>query len=524
VALALADLEDPLDESAGSPLWWVRRLHGRILARRIGLRKVKRYYKGDFEWRYADRKLRKVFGHIFYETRFGVNWMKLIVSGVQERMQIDGIRVGNASESDDDAWALWQSANLDARSAKVHQIALLYGCSYVTVWPSDDPDQPDFKIDHPAFAAVEMDPDNELDRLAGLRTYIDVKGYLHAQLFLPDQAYFYVSPNPVGPTGAAAHEARETSSMTWMVDNLVIDNGTMENPFSVVPMVPFYNGPQSEWPGEADDRYLVERSELWPAMPIQDAINSVLLNTLLVANQQGFEQRWVTGLDVQYDDQGRPKPPFEEGITRLWQAEGTDTKFGGFQPTNPAPLSNFIDQLVRQLAAVSQIPPHYLEPQADRLSADSIRAAESGLISKLEHKQLLFGDPWEEVMRLAGLVTHNDDLAEANAAEMMWRDPETLTMAALYDASMKSVAIGIPWRARMEKLGYTPQQIERMEEERKEDAKLDAANPDVPTSATLQMKPPGPWETPVPATVPPSPNAPATQNQPVPVQPGAQSQ
>lgn len=502
-------------------MWWVRRLHGRIIARRIGLRRVKRYYKGDFQWRYADRKLRKVFGNVFYETRFGVNWMKLIVSGVQERMQIDGIRVGNAQDADDTAWDLWQSANLDARSAKVHQIALLYGCSYVTVWPSDDPDQPDFKIDHPAFAAVEMDPDDELSRLAGLRMYVDVKGYLHAQLFLPDQAYFYVSPTPVTATGATAHE--EKSTMTWVIDDTVIDFGTMDNPFGVVPMIPFYNGPQSEWPGEEDDRYLVERSELWPAMPIQDAINSVLINTLLVANQQGFAQRWITGLDVQLDAQGRPIPPFEEGITRLWQAKAPDTKFGDFAPTDPTPLSNFIDQLVRQLAAVAQIPPHYLEPQADRLSADSIRAAESGLISKLEHKQLLFGDPWEEVMRLAGMVTKNDALAEANGAEMMWRDPETLTMAALYDASMKSVQIGIPWRARMEKLGYTPQQIDRMQVERKEDAELDAANPDVTATEAIQLKPPGPWGTPVPTTVPAPPGQPITKNQPVPVAQPAQS-
>lgn len=523
MALAIAEIDDPYDASTGSPLWWTRRLHGRILARRSGLRKVRRYYKGDFPWRYADRKLRKVFGHVFYETRFGVNWMKLIVSGVQERMQIDGIRIGNAEDADDTAWDLWQAANLDARSAKVHQISLLYGCSYVTVWPSDDPDQPDFKIDHPAFAAVEMDPDDELTRLAGLREYIDVQGYLHAQLFLPDQAYFYRSPNPVtSTTGTAAHQ--ETQTMTWIVDDDVIEYGVMDNPFHVVPMVPFYNGPQSEWPGEGDDRWLIERSELWPAMPIQDAINSVLLNVLLVANEQGYRQRWATGLDIQHDEQGRPIPPFEAGIERLWQGESKDTKFGDFSETSPAALLATIDQLVRQLAAVSQIPPHYLEPQADRLSADSIRAAESGLISKLEHKQLLFGDPWEEVMRLAGVVTHNDTLAEANAAEMMWRDPETLTMAALYDASMKSVAIGIPWRARMEKLGYTPQQIERMEKERETDAKLNAMNPDIPETGVISMKPPGPWETPVPPTVAPSPNLPATKNQPVPAQPATSQQ
>lgn len=518
--MALAVVSDApdaaLDEGYDSPLWWTRRLHARILARRNGLVKVRRYYKGDFEWKYADRKLRKVFGNIFYETRFGVNWMKLIVSGVNERLKIDGIRVGNAKTANDTAWKIWQKANLDRRAAQVHQISLLYGCSHVTVWPSDDPEQPDFKIDHPSFSAVELDPDNELVRLAGLRTYVDVAGYLHAQLFLPDAAYFYVSPSPV--VGKTVREQK--SDIAWLVDADVVANGVMANPFGVVPMIPFYNGPMSEWPGEGDDRWLWERSELYGAMPIQDALNSILLNTLLVANQQGYQQRWATGLEIKEDPAtGKPIAPFTAGIDRLWQAQNTETHFGAFDPTDPTPMLAVIDQLVRQLAAVSQIPPHYLEPQADRLSADSIRAAESGLISKLEDKQQMYGDPWEEVMRLAGMVTHNDALAEANAAEMMWRDPETLTMAALYDASMKSVAIGIPWRARMEKLGYTPQEIDRMDQERKDDAKLNAANPDVPLTGQVDMKPPGPWNTPTLPVTDPSPDLPGTKNQPVVVPP-----
>ena len=60
-------------------------------------------------------------------------------------------------------------------------------------------------------------------------------------------------------------------------------------------------------------------------------------------------------------------------------------------------------------------------------------------------------------------------------------------------------------------------QLAQMEEERKEDAKLNAANPDIPEQGVISMKPPGPWETPVPPTVPPDPNQPATKNQPIPM-------
>ena len=506
MALAIVTSGSALDESPGAPMWWVRRLHQRILDRRSGLLKIKRYYKGDFPWRYADKKLRQAFGPVFYDTRFGVNWMKLIVAGVQERLQIDGIRIGNSSESDKGAWDIWQAANMDARSAKVHHISLLYGASYVTVWTSDDNKQPAIKIDHPAMAAVELDPDDELARLAGLRLYMDVAGFLHAQLFLPDTVYLFRSPAPISNQRGTA---QETQSMTWAVDDQVIEQGQMDNPFGVVPMVPFTNTPAAEWPGEGDGRWLMERSELYGVMPIQDALNSALLNAILIANQQGYRQRWVTGLDIETDDEGRPKQPFVAGLERLWQAENKDTKFGEFQPTDLTSLINFIDQLVRQLAAATQIPPHYLEPRADRLSADSIRAAESGLISKIRHKQLFYGDDWEEVMRLCGVYAGNSELATANAAEVIWHDPETHTIAQLYDAALKSTQIGIPWPTRMRFLQYTPQEIERMEQERAEDALL-SVNPDILTMEQIRLtgqapgegpaQPPKPWSTPVPPT------------------------
>jgi Phage portal protein, SPP1 Gp6-like len=500
MALAIvSDVTDPITPGR-EPEWWLRRLHARILARRRGLIKVKRYYNGDFEWKYADRKLRRVFGHVFYESRLGVNWMRLVVIGTHQRLRIDGIRIGNSKEMDPDAWKLWQAARLDARSAKAHHVSLLYGASYVTVWKGEDEDGPVFKIDHPATAAVELDPDDELTRLAGLRTYMDEVGYLHAQLFLPERVYLYRSSGPI----AGTQPTQERSSMDWMIDSAEIAEGQMDNPYGTVPMVPFINGPSAEWPGESDDRWLIERSELHGVMPIQDALNSVLVNALLVSNAQGFRQRWATGLEVKLDAQGRPIPPFQADIDRLWQAESSETKFGDFNPTDVSGLITLIDQLVRQLAAASQIPPHYLEPQAERLSADSIRAAESGLISKIRDKQMVYGDAWEEVMRLAGLMTGNQQLAQANAAEIVWQDPETHTMAALYDAALKSGAIGVPWEQRMEFLGYTPQAIERMRQMRAEDALLNW-NPDVPVEEQAKTTAPQPWGSPVPpTTLPPS--------------------
>ena len=511
LAIVPSAVSDALDESVGAPLWWLRRLHGTILFRRAGLMLVRRYYKGDFAWKYGDDKLRKAFGHVFYETRFGVNWMKLIVNGIEERLKVDGIRVGATKSSDPSAWDLWNTARLGARSARVHRQSMLYGVGYVTVWSGAD-GSPSIKVDHPATAAVELDPDDDTKRVAGLRTYLDVAGFMHAQLFLPDRVYTYVSPSSVTDKG----QGQERIDMTWIVDDAVFESGQASNRLGVVPMIPFLNEPTADWPGEADGRFLLERSELYGAMPIQDAINSVLVNVLLAANTQGYKQRWVTGLEIEKDDQGRVLPPFEADIDRLWQGEDPNTKFGEFSTTDVTPLLKLIDQLVANLGAIASLPQHMLNPEATRLSADSIRASESGLIMKIAHKQDVFGDAWTEVLRLAGQLIDNTALADGDGS-IMWRNPETNTLAALYDAGLKSVNIGVPWETRMEMLGYTPDEIKRMAKQREDDAKL--AQPAVDSTATTLVA--NPVETPPAPIDPKAPTAPHPNSLPAPIGQGS---
>jgi hypothetical protein len=88
----------------------------------------------------------------------------------------------------------------------------------------------------------------------------------------------------------------------------------------------------------------------------------------------------------------------------------------------------------------------------------------------VKRKQRHFGEGWEEIMRLAGQLANIPNLAKAESAETIWEDPESRTEAQHVDAVVKAVSIGVPWRQAMEDLGYSPQQIDRMYEMKKEEA------------------------------------------------------
>jgi hypothetical protein len=128
---------------------------------------------------------------------------------------------------------------------------------------------------------------------------------------------------------------------------------------------------------------------------------------------------------------------------------------------------------------LSSTPPHYLNLLKGQLtSAEPIRSAEASLVSKARRRQRSFGGTWEEVMRLALLVRDGTERPGLEAMEVVWRDPETRTVAQAADAAVKKAEIGVPFGQLAEDLGYTPTQIERMRQMRRQDT-LDTAGLDL---------------------------------------------
>lgn len=447
---------------------WRDRMFAELVDRRSEGLRLAGYYDGVQPLGFASDRFKRTFYWLLH--RFADNWMRTVVDSKEERLKVEGFRVDTTGEIDSTAWAIWQANDMDAQAQMAHTESLIHGESYVTVWTGAG-EVPEITAEHPMRAIVWPHPKRIHEAVAGLRTYEDPEGFEHLEVFLPDGVYLYRSDKP-------ARASLTATAARWNLDTEVYEDAFQPNPWGVVPMVALPNQPRLGW----TPPHL--RSEMWPVLPLQDALNKLIVDMMVASEFQSFRQRWVTGLELEVDENGNAKEPFKTGVDRLWISEDKDVKFGEFGTVDLTQYTKAIDAILVHVASIGSVPPHYLNASADRLSGESIKAAESGLVSKVRRKMVHYGDSWERVMRLAGTIAGNDGLANATSMETVWADPEIRTDSAQADAALKRKDVGVPWNQLMEDLGYSPAQIERMRAERTTDALLGVLNGGVNNGAT----------------------------------------
>ena len=457
---------------AGSPEWWLRRL-SRRLDRRLGnvsvssngldvpLARWESYYRGKLNLALASAKWRAEFATRF--PQWSANFMATAVNKHRERLQVQGIRYGTDPGSDDDAWGWWQDNHLDAESVKLFRMMLVDGSAYVLVWPNPETGEPEASIESAAEVVVETVPGKSWQRQAALKRWVDDDGYLRAELYLPDRIHYYRS----------TQRDLEFSSTRWVAlarwQTYVpagAPDSDVENPYGVVPIVPFVHMPDAINEGV---------SKIAGIATNQDAINKYRVDALVAAEFASFRQRWVIGLDIPTDPEtGQPVEAFRSAVDRLWMVPPPDpedhpdartappVQFGEFDVT---PLSPFYDSIageLRLLAVNAPLPQHYVLPQSGQPpSGDSLRAAEAMLVAAVLDTQVDAGEGVEEVFRLQFLM-RDDPKAQQRQREVIWRDPEVQSEGEHIDALLKMRAMGVPDVALWERMrGVTQQTIKR---------------------------------------------------------------
>lgn len=437
----------------GAPLWWVGKLERMLDRDQPVLKKYDDYYEGQHPLGFATPKFREAFGSLF--SAFSDNWCDLVVDAVRERLRVQGFRWGGQDAAGDaEAWRIWQANQLDAESAIAHTEALVHGRAYALVWVDEDDEQtPRIWIEHPSQVVVAHAAGNRRQRLAALKRWTDDDGYGRATLFLPDAIYRYRSGSKYGLDSARLNIDFQVVGSGITRWHPVPDEPIIENPFGIVPVVPLSNR----------RRLLNEGvSEIARIIPIQDGVNKLVADMLVASEFGAAPQRWATGIEVPRDPQtGLPIPMFENLVSRLWASDRDNATFGQFPQTDLRPFVEGIEMLVQHIASQSRTPPHYFYLKGQFPSGESIKSAETGLVSKTNDKKLHFGEPWEEVMRLAMLMTGDVARSRNMSIEVMWADPESRSESEHTDAILKQKTLGIPDEALWEELGRSPQQIER---------------------------------------------------------------
>lgn len=461
----------PDDLEVGSIEWWLRKLEIELSDRSKEIDRYDDYYEGDHPLAFSGEKFKKHFGGLFDD--FADNWCGIVVDAPDERLKVEGFRFGQKRRSrttgelpaDEAAWEIWQRNQLDSQHQIGHSEALINGEASILVWADAD-GKAEITVEHPSQMIVATTPGRRLDRAAALKIWEEEDGYEHATLYLPDAIYKFRSrtKNRDWTTGAQTllgltrWDRREIADEAW----------PLPNPLGVVPVVPLRNG----------QRLLVDgKSEIKNVIPLQDAANKFFADMIIASEFGAFRQRWATGVSIPKDENGEPVEAFKAAVDRVWATSKSEAKFGEFEQSDLSVFVGAIELAVQHIASQSKTPPHYFFLKGELPSGETIKSAETGLVSKVTRKQTHFGESWEETMRLAFKVEGDEARGSFAGAETIWKDAETRTESEHIDALTKLAALGVPQEFLWERAGFSPQEIKRMKE-------MKAAEPPAPTPPT----------------------------------------
>lgn len=451
----------------GTPLWWVHKLaekqnhrlagHPALRASNpsyAGIVKYLRYFEGDHDLSFATPKFLEHFGGLFRE--FAVNICEVVVQAQVERMKVQGISFpledpdSKAIEvaHDPESWAMWQRNGMDAWSQIHFEHVAITGYGHIMVWGNED-DEAVITVEDPRQCIVAGKGPGR-DAEAALKRWKDEwTGHEFATLFLPDSVHRFRSDQPVEGSGL--------SDATYFEVNWVYrsDDSVIDNPLGVVPIVEFANDPTILGEG---------RSEIRSIIPIQDAINKLVADMLVASEYGAYRQRYAIGLEAEVDEKTKkPKKPFEAAIERVWTMPNAEGKFGEFDATDLTNYTKAKESLLQDAAFISRTPRHYFTQSGQAPSGDSLKSSETGLVAKVKDREVPQSEQLEKVIRYGHLIEGNVAKANAFACEIKWVDPEYRTEGERTDSVIKQLQAGvIPWEYAVDRLGYSPTDIDKM--------------------------------------------------------------
>lgn len=377
-----------------------------------------------------------------------VGYPRLYVDSIAERQVLQGFRLADSEEADQELWSWWQANDLDIQAPLGYTEAYIHGRSYITLAMPDpqldpfvDPTIPIIRVEPPTRMYAEIDP-----RINKVSKAIRV-------------AY-----NTTGDTIQAATLYTLNDTNGWFKDKngVWVDWFSVSHGLGVVPVVPLPNITK------LSDLY--GSSEITPELrSMTDAASRIMMLMQATAELMGVPQRLIFGIKPEEIgvDPETGDTMFDAYLARILAFEDSDGKIQQFSAAELANFSNAMDQIAKQVAAYTGLPPQYLSTAADNpASAEAIRAAESRLVKKVERKNQIFGGAWEEAFRIAYRMAKGGDIPPSMLRmETVWREPSTPTWAAQADAATKLYAGGVGVipreRARVD-MGYSIKEREEM--------------------------------------------------------------
>lgn len=372
---------------------------------------------------------------------------RIYVNALAERLIIEGFRLGEASEGDEELWSWFKANGLDNLTFLAFIDALVYGRSYITVsapgegLEEGNPFQiegvPIIRVESPLSLYAKVDPRTRIVEWA-VRVVKDENGdTVAATMYYKDRTELYVSEN-----------------------GILKVTETVNHGLGAVPVVPMIHS------GDSVDLHGV--SAITPEVrSITDAMSRAMMNMQTTSELMATPQRIIFGSTVdEINEEG--KSGLELYTSSYIAVEDPQGKAIQLPAAELRNFTEAISHMLKMAAAYTGLPPQYLSYSNDNpASAEAIRSSEARLVRTCESLCAMFGSAWEQAMRMAKLVMGQQLTIDDFRMETVWRDPGTPTYQAKADAVTKLYANGngiIPLEQARIDMGYTPEQRRQMEE------------------------------------------------------------
>lgn len=389
------------------------------------------------------------------QDRAPTPWLGLVVTSVAQSLYVEGHRPKQGRE-DSAVWKrLWQANGMDARQIPVHRGALGHGLAFVKAKGGLNQLTGEKVTQFRGISALRMCAfyqDLVLDEFPMFTLEAEpekIDGNLGWRVYLTDEDAEY-------ELVTASTDGKE--KWTYITHET--------HAAGVPPVVRFANNLDLE--GQS-------HSDIAPFIPLASRIDQDTFDRLIVQRFGSWKVRYIAGMAKPSTEEATRLQALALRVEDLLVSPSHETRFGTLDATD---LEGFIkarDADIRDLAAVTQTPPHHLLGLSPNVSAEGLVEAQAGLMRKVDERKHLFGESWERVLRLGAHMSGMKDEAADFESQMLWKDTESRSLAQSADALGKlAQMLGVPFEMLWERIpGWTSKDTEDakkiLEEQRKAD-------------------------------------------------------
>lgn len=186
------------------------------------------------------------------------------------------------------------------------------------------------------------------------------------------------------------------------------------------------------------------RSEIDPAIPVQDALNRNMVSMVMASELTAFQVRWIVGdqppagmtpgmwLWSAVKKDGKVVPPNEE--QKRWL---DSIRYGTLEQGELVPFLAQAEFMIDQMYTITRTPRHNASTDA---SGESLKQKEIGLVGKVKRAQVNLGNAWEAVagMMVAVQVAFGkSDPPAVSSWSTTWRSAELRDDTQVVDNALK---------------------------------------------------------------------------------------